>query len=141
MNQQQAERLAASIARSNPALFDALAAKAGLTAPGMSGFLDTIRSIGSSVGTAVKSVGSFLTSQQGLQTLAELGGTYAATQQQRSLLQMQIEAAQSAAALPMPTGVHVNPALPVASFMAQYGPWLLLGGGLLLGILLLTRRR
>lgn len=70
------------------------------------GFLDTVgsmaSSIGSSISTAASSVGNFLTSTQGLQTLAAIGTTYLAAsaassnaQAQQAVLQTQIARVQA----------------------------------------------
>lgn len=71
-----------------------------------SGFLDTVgsvaSSIGSSISSAASSVGNFLTSTQGLQTMAAIGTTYLAAsaassnaQAQQAVLQTQIARVQA----------------------------------------------
>jgi hypothetical protein len=165
MNVQAAQQFAQWIARTNPALFDALARKAGVAQePGMSGILDFLKTAATTAGTAVKSVGVFLTSQQGLSTLTDLGKVYMTTQAQKTALDLQV-AQMRAAQQPYPISNVVDPTTGISvpmyngpggqqypvnaqlaaqlrgtSGVSQYLPYILLGGGLLVALLLLRSR-
>lgn len=103
-------QFAAWIKITHPELFDALAKaaqqhqktapiKAALKPKGLSGFLDTLTSIASDVtsgiGTAVQSVGNFITSPDGIKTMSGLATSYLQNQAQQAVLQTQLARAQA----------------------------------------------
>lgn len=93
--------LAKWLALNQPEVFEALVcAQAGEVNPHLNGITDWLTSIGSSIGTAVKSVGSFLTTQQGIATTAAIGSLYLQTQAQKDALKIQV--ANAAAGNPLP---------------------------------------
>lgn len=149
------EALALWIARNQPRVFEALTQQAHKRAQ-LSGVTDWLSSVGTSLGGAVKNVGSFLTSQEGIATIGALGTAYLTTQAQRDALRTQVAQAQ-AGYPPQPvytvgteqTPYYRDPATgqsyPFTSqIAAQLQPptnWtpILIGGGVLLAIVLLTR--
>lgn len=82
------EDFALWLAKNQPQVFQALLASARKRAQ-LSGITDWLSSVGTSLGGAVKSVGSFLTSEQGLATVGVLGTMYLQTQAQRDALRLQ----------------------------------------------------
>lgn len=149
-----AELLALWIAQNQPHVFKALTAEANKSGQ-LNGITDWLSSVGSSLGTAVKSVGSFLTSPAGLASLTTAGGLYLQTQAQKDALKLQVAQAQagyppqpvySAGANGQAT-YYVDPStgrqypltpeltnyLQPAKTIKDYLPWIgLAGGGLLL---------
>lgn len=100
--------LAVWIARNQPHVFEALVREANKRGQ-LHGITDWLSSVGSSLGDAAKSVGSFLTSQQGIATLGTIGGLYLQTQAQKDALKLQIRQAQVGQA-PIPIqSVGANP--------------------------------
>lgn len=120
MNEQAAIALAQWIAKNNPRLFDALAQRVGAT--GIGAWTDVLKNIGSSVGTAVKSVGTFIASPDGLKTISELSGAYLQTQAQKDALRLQIAQARNAQPpLPIGTVVDPNTGQPVPTYFPPTG--------------------
>lgn len=81
----------------------------------LSGISDVLSSFGTSFGNAVKSVGSFLSSDDGMKTVGTLGALYLQTQAQRDALKLQT-ATIKAGYPPQPVtnvGVDTNSAVPV----------------------------
>lgn len=149
--QASAEQLAAWLAKNEPAIFDALLRAAATESAQLSGITDFLKSLGTSVTGAVKTVGSYLTSSQGIDTLTTLGSTYLGYKQQQNVLQTQVSLAQagySPAPIQNTIGAN-NQVVPVytptnqvatdqllyqlrPSFFEQYKAPILIGGGLLL---------
>lgn len=102
MTQQSATSLALWLAKQEPELFLTLSRRMGLipTTTTLSGFTDVLSAIGSGAMNAVKSVGTFLSSKQGLETLSSLGATYLTAKAQKQALNLQmaqVQAGQTAA--------------------------------------------
>lgn len=160
-----AEALAAWLAQNQPELFAKLLRAGGQSREDLKGLFDALSSFGSTVGTAIQSAASYLTSADGMKTLANLGGTYLQTQAQRSALATQVALARANQPLaPIYTGltpagqqvyVQPNAAQPpvvlTPQLAAQLQPaqqtiagipvlWLVGGGLALLGLLFITRR-
>lgn len=157
-----ATQLAEWIAQHEPQLFAALTREAGtaLSVPGkLGGITDWLSSIGTGVTSAVKNVGTFLTSSQGLATLGTLGGAYLQTKSQQNVLATQVALAQAGMApapiaytpgangvntpIYLPTQQTVTPGLLAQlqpSFLQRNGIWLALGGAGILALLLLRSR-
>jgi hypothetical protein len=96
MNGQQitaADGLAIWLANNHPALFQALAARS-LERAGFADWSDILKSIGTGITTAVKSVGSYLASSDGVKTLSSLAGSYLTTKAQKDVLNMQVQRAE-----------------------------------------------
>lgn len=94
--QQSSVLLARWLAENQPAVFEALMRRSqGEVQPQLSGIADFLSTIGTSVGSAVKSVGSFLTSEDGMKTLATVGGIYLTSQAQKDALKVQMARAQA----------------------------------------------
>lgn len=156
---------AAWLAENQPAVFNALLRRAApqLPAQGLSGFTDILKSIGGTIGSAAKtvvttlgsavqSVGGFLTTSGGQQTLQTALQVYAQTQMPAAQTIAQQQALAQSGAPPadvqmawdpasqtwVPTGA--TRALQAGQIWAQYGPWILAGGAALLAILFLRRR-
>lgn len=115
-----ADQLALWLADNQPEVFAAMLYKATRrTAPKqLGGLAETLSSFGASLGSAVKSVGSFIKSEDGMKTLGTVGGLYLQSQAQRDALRLQTQMVQSGYA-PYPVqnvGVNTNSAVPV------YGP-------------------
>ncbi len=153
------EALALWIAQNQPELFKQLAARSN-QAGQLHGITDWLAGVGSSLGTAVKSVGSFLSSPGGIATIGTLGSAYLQTQQQKNALKVQIAQAQ-AGYPPQPvysygangatyyqdpvTGQQIpmssalaNQLMPAKS-IADYLPWIFGGGALLLAVYSMKR--
>lgn len=152
-----AEQLAEWIATEQPQLFAALQ-QAVARSPGVGGITDILSSIGAGVSSAVKNVGSFLTSTKGLETLGALGSTYLATKTQQNVLQTQVALAQAGYSpapitnvmgpngtmvpIYQPTQQPVSAAMLAQlqpSFIERYGIYLALGGAAILALFLLRR--
>lgn len=111
MTPQSAQSFATWLMKDQPELFLALAERAGVQVnrQNMGGFSDILSAIGSGVSNAVKSVGSFLTSSQGLTTLTSLGTAYLTTAAQKNAVNIQLEQAKAnAAAAPIQTTYNPN---------------------------------
>lgn len=170
------ESLAKWLLKDQPGLFVKLAQVAQVVpSSGLGDFTDILSSIGSGISSAVSSVGSFLTSTQGLQTLATLGSSYMTTQAQKNALNVQLAtAAANKPAAPIqtvlnpatgqyqavyttvngqqqvvtsqtapqfyPTGNIGAQTVAATSGLSQYLPYIAIGGGVLLLLLLMNRR-
>lgn len=160
------DALAIWLAENQPEVFEALLRSAqGKNVPrdaaGLAGIADTLSALGTSFGSAVRSVGSFLTSEQGMRTLGTVGGLYLQSQAQRDALRLQTAQVQAGyapypvqnvgvntdSAVPVygPTGQRLTPTLaqqlmPQGSILRDYLPWLLLFGGAL-ALLFVSRPR
>lgn len=88
------EALALWIAQNQPQVFAQLVKQAN-TRGQLNGITDWLSSVGTSLGGAVKSVGSFLTSEDGIKTIGALGTVYLTTQAQRDALRVQVQQAQA----------------------------------------------
>lgn len=155
MNKQNADALANWLARNQPQVFEQLY-KAAHQRAQLSGITDWLSAVGTSVGTAAKSVGSFLTSQEGMATLGTIGSIYLQSQAQKDALKLQVANAQAGYAPANVQTVGANPynsvpvyvdpvtgyqqpltpqltqqLMPPSSIM-QYLPWVLAGGVVLL---------
>lgn len=120
MNAESAVALAAWIAKNNPQLFDELAKRAGTGTLGA--WTDVLKTIGSNVGTAVKAVGGFLASSDGIKTVSELGNVYLANKAQKNALQLQIEYAKASnPPLPIDTRVDPNTGQPLPYYLTPTG--------------------
>lgn len=89
-----AEALALWIAQNQPEVFKALAKEANKRGQ-LNGITDWLSSVGSSLGNAVKSVGSFISSPAGLTALGTVGTVYLQTQAQKDALKLQVSMAQA----------------------------------------------
>lgn len=157
--------LAQWLANDQPRLFQALLEKAAQlkAAQGLGDFSDILSSIGSGISTAVSNVGSFLTSPAGMTTLTTIGTAYLNNQTQSNVLNAQVKIAQAGKTVaPIQTVYNPNTgqyeasyttagaqypvtsqllsSITPASSMQQYLPYLLIGGGLLV-VLMLFRSR
>lgn len=106
LSAKNATSLANWLLQDQPGLFVQLAKVARIVPRGttLGDFTDVLSSIGDSLGDAVSSVGDFLTSAQGLSTLASLGTTYMNTTAQKNALNIQLaNAAANKAAAPIQT--------------------------------------
>lgn len=84
------EELAVWLAQNQPAVFQALVA-AATRRQQMAGITDWLTSVGTSLGGAVKSVGSFVSSPAGMAALGTIGTVYLQTQAQKDALKLQME--------------------------------------------------
>lgn len=151
------DALAVWLADNQPEVFEgvlrtALVKNAPRGVAGLSGITETLSSLGTSFGSAVKSVGSFLTSDNGMKTLGTVGGLYLQSQAQKDALKLQSSMVQAGyapypvqnvgvntdTAVPVygPTGQRLTPSLaqqlmPQGSLLRDTLPWLLLFGGAL----------
>lgn len=89
-----AESLALWLAQNQPNVFKALTVEANKRGR-LNGITDWLSNVGSSLGGAVKSVGSFLTSEEGLGALTAAGGLYLQSQAQKDALKIQVAQAQA----------------------------------------------
>lgn len=156
--QASAEALAEWLAKNEPALFDALLRQAATDSARLNGITDFLSSIGNAVTGAAKSVGTYLTSQQGMNTLTNLGTSYLAGKQQQKVLSTQVALAQAGMSpAPIQNTIGANgqtvpiytPTQQVAtnqvlyqlqpSFFEQYKTPLLVGGALALVLLIASR--
>lgn len=88
------EALALWIAKNQPQVFERLMRSAQQRAQ-LSGITDWLSSVGTSLGGAVKSVGSFLSSPEGMATVGALGTVYLQTQAQKDALKLQLSQARA----------------------------------------------
>lgn len=88
------EAFALWLAQNQPTVFQAMLATAQRKKQ-MAGITDWLSSVGTSLGGAVKSVGSFLTSSEGLATIGTLGTAYLQTTAQRDALRLQTQQMQA----------------------------------------------
>lgn len=166
MNVKSGEALAIWLAQNQPQVFQAMyeaAHRDQNVQRGMHGISDWLSAVGTSIGTAAKAVGQFVTSKEGLATLGTIGGLYLQTQAQKDALKLQVANAQAGQAPAPVQSVGANPysAVPVyidpvtgqqqaltpqlaqqlaPSPLQQYGPWMMIGGALLLGLFVLARK-
>jgi hypothetical protein len=107
-----------------PELFAALLKRAVGAPAGLSGITDILRSVGSTLASGVKSVGNFLASKNGQETLTALAGTYAAVKgmQQASVLTQMQRADAGLAPAPITTAYDAsgNPVAVYQQAGAQY---------------------
>lgn len=160
------DALAVWLAENQPEVFEsvlrtALGKKIPRSVSGLSGISDTLSSLGTSFGSAVKSVGSFLASENGIKTLGTVGGLYLQSQAQRNALRLQTATVQAGyapypvqnvgvdtnSAVPIygPTGQRLTPSLtqrlmPQGSILREYLPWALVFAGAL-ALLFVARPR
>lgn len=107
------EKFAVWLAQNQPEMFVRLLKEAQAKQGGkLEGLTDILSSIGSSIGNAAKSVGSFVTSAEGSSALATLASTYMTTQAQKSALSTQLKLAQLGQS-PAPIAFPVPDAQPV----------------------------
>lgn len=92
------EALAVWLAQNQPEVFKALLARANQQGQ-LHGITDWLSSVGTSLGSAVKSAGAFLASPAGMGTLTALGTTYLQTQAQKDALKLQVAQAQAGYAM------------------------------------------
>lgn len=88
------EALALWIATNQPEVFKALVRDAN-RAGQLHGITDWLSGVGTSLGSAVSNVGSFLSSEDGMKTLTSLGNTYLQVRAQRDALRVQTRLAAS----------------------------------------------
>jgi hypothetical protein len=111
MNPNNARDLAKWIAENQPKVFAQLLKRAGANEAQLGDFMDALDSIGSTVGNAVSSVGSFLVSPDGIKTVATLGTAYLTSQAQRDALSTQVQLAAAGRPLaPIYTASNSSPA-------------------------------
>lgn len=151
------EALARWLAVNQPKVFEALVAKSRQHQ--LNGVTDFLKSVGTSFGSAVKSVGSFLSSKDGMATLGAIGGIYLQTKAQKDALKLQVQLAQAGQPLaniqstgptPSASPIYVDPATgaayPFTSSLAQQlrpkTNWMpiLIGGGLAIALIFMLRR-
>lgn len=89
-----AEELAVWLAKNQPDVFQALVTTAQHKRQ-LAGITDWLASVGTTVGGAVKSVGSFIASPQGMATLGTIGTVYLQNQAQKEALRLQMAQAQA----------------------------------------------
>ena len=155
------EALAAWLAQNQPDVFKALVARAASQGK-LHGITDWISNVGTSFGTAVKAVGSFVSSPAGMGALTSMACVYLQSQAQKDALKLQISMAQACyAPAPVTTNptsgqypMYVDPRtgqqIPLTSQLANslmpqkslsdYAPWLIGGGLLLLGFSVYARK-
>lgn len=146
------------LAREEPALFDALEREAATKSARLNGVTDFFKSVGASISTAVTSVAKYVSSTEGIGTLAALGGTILQSKAQQNVLKTQVALAQAGAPpAPIVNGYNANGQIvpiyqptnmPVSnsmlanlapSFLQQYALPIAFGGGLLLLFAVLRR--
>lgn len=88
------EQFALWLAQNQPDVFQALVAQAHRRGQ-LNGITDWLTSVGSTLGSAVKSVGSFVSSPAGLATIGTLGTVYLQSQAQRDALRLQTQQLQA----------------------------------------------
>ena len=163
MNATHAKDFATWLAEDQPELFVALYKKAlPQTVRGIGSFTDVLSSIGTSLSNAASSVGTYLTSSQGLDTLSKLAGTYLTTQASKNAVNTNLARVQAGYA-PAPIQTVYNPntgeyqavvtnstgaVVPLSNSvqsaltsmgLPSWAPWALGGAGLLLLVLLLRK--
>lgn len=95
MDAKSATQFAYWLAQEEPDLFAALAQKSRGVANSLLGdWTDILSSIGDTVSSAASSVGTYLTSGGGIDTLTKLGSVYMQTQAQKQALDVQTKLAQ-----------------------------------------------
>ena len=100
--------LAMWIARNQPLVFQQLVREANRRGQ-LSGITDWLSTVGSSLGEAAKSVGSFLGSKEGIATVGTIGALYLQSQAQKDALKLQVRQAQAGQS-PVPIqSVGANP--------------------------------
>ena len=160
------DALAIWLAENQPEVFEgvlrtALVKSAPRNVAGLAGISETLSALGTSFGSAVKSVGSFLTSDDGIKTLSTLGTVYLTSQAQKDALKLQTAQVQAGyapypvqnvgvntnSAVPVysPTGQRLTPSLaqqlmPQGSVLREYLPWALVFAAAL-GLLYVSRPR
>lgn len=118
MTPASARDLAQWIAQNQPKLFAKLLAQAGASKAQLGDFMDALESFGTTVGSAVKDVGSFLVSPDGIKTVASLGTAYLSSQAQRDALQTQVRlAANNQPLAPIYTASNSSPAYSGAVYL------------------------
>lgn len=165
MNAKSAEAFALWLAQNQPQVFQAMyeAAYRDQTLRGLHGISDWLSAVGTSIGTAAKAVGQFVTSKEGMATLGTIGGLYLQTQAQKDALKLQVANAQAGQPPAPVQSVGANPysAVPIyvdpvtgqqqsltpqlaqqlaPSPIQRYGPWMMIGGVLLIGLILVARK-
>ncbi len=153
-----ATALAEWLAANEPELFEVLLREAATERAQLHGLTDFLSTIGSSISTAASTVGNFLTSSKGMDTLTSLGSTYLQVRQQSNVLKTQVALAQ-AGMLPAPISNTIGangqtvpvytPTNQVAtnqllarlqpSFFEQYKMPIVLGGAALLLLVLVLK--
>lgn len=122
-NLESGAELAYWLSVNQPELFYDLAARASIDPriqrQELSGALDFLRNIGSSITGAVSRVGSYLTSQKGMETLLGLGTTYIAAKSQLEVLKTQSALAQSG----LPPAPIQNVSGPAGEVVPVYTPY------------------
>lgn len=155
--QASATALAQWIAINEPQFFRALQSVASRDGT-LAGVSDWLSGVGTSITDAVKSVGSYLTSNQGMKNLTDMASTYFAGKTQQEILKTQAQLAIAGMApapitnAPAGTGGIVSVYTPTnqvvsppllqqlrPSMLQQYGFPLAIGGGVLLLLLILRR--
>lgn len=149
MSAATATDLARWLAMNQPKVFQVLVEEASRRGQ-LRGVTDWLSSVGTSVSSAIKNVGSFLTSKEGMTALTGIGTAYLQTQAQRDALRAQVQMVQAGQSLlPIQSvGPNPNSALPVyvdprtgqqmpwntqlsqqlAPYQSPYLPLILLGG-------------
>lgn len=160
MNKKAATDLSHWLAINQPKVFEALVIEANRNGQ-LNGLTDWLSSVGTSVTGAIKNVGSFLTSTEGLTALTAVGGVYLQTQAQRDVLRAQVQQAQAGQSLLPVQSVGANPysSVPVyvdprtgqsmpwnSQLSQQFAPqsinplWYIVGGVVLIGAVVFGRR-
>lgn len=152
------EALALWIATNQPEVFKALVRDANRSGR-LNGVTDWLTGVGTSIGSAVTNVGSFISSPDGMKSLMTIGNTYLQVQAQRDALRTQTRLAQSGQYPASIASVGANPytSLPVyvdpatgqqipfnSQVASQLRPsfnWtpIFIGGGVLAALYILTR--
>lgn len=154
------EQFAVWLAQNQPEVFQALVASATKHRQ-MNGITDWLTSVGTSLGGAVKSVGSFISSPQGMATLGTIGTVYLQTQAQKDALKLQVAQVQAgyspapvytsgsgATAQPYYRDPVTGQSYPLTSQLASqlqpatnWVPIAAVGGGIILVLILLSGRK
>jgi hypothetical protein len=155
------EQFAVWLAQNQPDVFQALAAQAH-KAGQLHGITDWLTGVGTSLGAAVKSVGSFVSSPAGLSALTAASGVYLQTRAQKDALKLQTAQLRAGYA-PQPVytagangevAYYIDPQsgtqypltpqlssrLTPQKTLTDYAPWLI-GGGFALAILFTLTRK
>lgn len=163
MNTQAAVSFAEWLAHDQPALFVELLKRAAPHATkGLSGFTDILSSIGTGLASAAQSVGTYISSPAGSQTLSTLAQAYVQSQAAKQAVSLNYQRAQQGiSAAPIQTQYNpqtgqyeallVQPggqAIPITPQVRQsllagmptWLPWAIGGGALLLVVLFFSRR-
>lgn len=160
------EALAIWLATNQPEVFEgvlrtALVKKMPASVSGLAGINETLTAFGTSLSGAVKSVGSFLNSEQGMATLGTVGGLYLQSRAQKDALKLQTSMVQAGyapypvqnvgvntdTAVPVygPTGQRLTPTLmqqlmPQGSLLREYLPWVVVLGSALAALYVIRPR-